>query len=1031
VNSAPSDQAARDRFTSEWDVNFAVLANAGSGKTTAISQRLAAMALSPSAGRALERTAVVTYTRKAAAQISERARQVLRSRMRDSPREGLDPLLRLEKAFFGTIHSFCLLLARRHGNTLGVHLNPVLVDEDDDAPWHEFLDGDPMSFASLPPGHVAAFLRHERLEIIFDLARSLDVATAARLLRKAPAPRPPTPGAGALRAILDAPAPRQTKPAEALRRNKDAAADWARRFAEEDGPLPLPKPEGTAARVRELYREFLAPVKAWLAETGGVLAAELSQRYRAWRAERGVQTYSDQLEAALAVLSDGPMLEAIREDGWRVILDEAQDTDPKQFQVLVEITRPPGSPRGSWPGPGPGPRPGHLCMVGDSQQSIYSGRADIRNFVAHAEALGSEGMQLEFSVTFRAPERVVRFLNGTLPDAFGPGRDFNVSPDPEGPRLLLQVPYAPLMASPSNPDGGVWKLAVEAPGGRHRVDEMLAHESRHVARLIAAGGPRAVGAASLGDICVLAPRKKWLHVIRAEFEKLGVKTALQIRQDRSGDNPAYAWTCGLLAVICDPENQFEWVGVLRELFAASDAMIAEQVAGSPLRWDEPESYPEPIAGALRSVGPFILRCDDEGAALGQFASDLVAACGLRDKARLADPDGGLAGELERILASACELGAAGAGPRLWLAELLRRSDEKRGSGRPAEDAVNILTCHSAKGLEWPVVIPMGLWREPGEWLARGLRLAREGDPDAPVILDNDALGDEARVRIEHERRRDLVRLLYVTLTRAKRALVLPWTAFDAEEGSFAGLWGVDAEQIELLPGEGTGPASGRARPPAPVPVLPAPTAPAPPMPARVLPHALASHADLARLALHESGADVDLPASDTADPLEYGTWWHHLLEFVPWGAVEEAAAAHARASLARAAALGFGGRAQAEWDLLRASEAWACIREPRWSRLAEAGVLGPLGENAWIDGVMDLVLLDAGAGEVRVVDWKTNARRAGEGDDALLARLAAEYEPQLSAYGGSVSEFFPGRRVSLWLYSSAAGRWTRVGNGEV
>ena len=45
----PRDQAARDRFRDDWNRNFAVSANAGSGKTTAISRRLAALALAPEA----------------------------------------------------------------------------------------------------------------------------------------------------------------------------------------------------------------------------------------------------------------------------------------------------------------------------------------------------------------------------------------------------------------------------------------------------------------------------------------------------------------------------------------------------------------------------------------------------------------------------------------------------------------------------------------------------------------------------------------------------------------------------------------------------------------------------------------------------------------------------------------------------------------------------------------------------------------------------------------------------------------------
>src|SRR5208282_2547849 len=113
----------------------------------------------------------------------------------------------------------------------------------------------------------------------------------------------------------------------------------------------------------DLYRAFFAPLKEWLARAGGVMAAELSLRYRSWRIDRGLQTYDDQVESALAVLGDQVMLERIRAEGWRVILDEAQDTDAKQFSVLVEIARPPGAEPGTWPvGPGPAPVPGHFCM---------------------------------------------------------------------------------------------------------------------------------------------------------------------------------------------------------------------------------------------------------------------------------------------------------------------------------------------------------------------------------------------------------------------------------------------------------------------------------------------------------------------------------------------------------------------------------------------------------------------------------------------------------------------------------------------
>jgi ATP-dependent helicase/nuclease subunit A len=1041
MSDLPTDQAARDRFTNDWSVNLAVVANAGSGKTTAISERLAAMAVSEGGSEMLRKTAVVTYTKKAASQIGQRARSVLLRRMADAGKTDMEPLARLDRAFFGTIHSFCLLLARRHGSTLGIHLNPTLAEEGEERYWEEFLEQDPMTFTAVPECQVAAFLRHASLDEIFELARDMALSEARRLLEHGASPLPPAPSATALEAILAATA-RKGAGAQALARNQATARDWLRRFASESDRLPVAAPEGVAAGIKDLYRCFFAPLKEWLARTGGALAAELSVRYRSWRLDRGVQTYADQVETALSVLDDPSMLERIRSEGWRVVLDEAQDTDRSQFSVLVEIVRPPGALLGTWPRErGRPPRPGHFCMVGDAQQGIYSTRADIRNFQEHVAAFADKngGERLSFDVTFRAPRRVVRLLNHTLSDAFGAGRAYNFGlPSADGaPAPFLQVTYEPLVAGPVNIEGGAWRLPIAAApvvGTRKVADRKLENEARQVARFLAAGGPGSVGAGAWGDMCIIAPRRAWLPIIRDELEAAGMKVALQMRRNRSGDNPVYAWLSGLLATICDPENGFEWAGVLRELFAVSDEAIASalRVTGA-FAWDEPENYDEPIRAAFVLLGPFIGRADAEGDSLAAFATDLVSACGLVEKARRVDPEGGLEDELARLLARASELSLAGGGPRAWFRDLLESMEEFRASGRPAQDSINLITAHSAKGLEWPVVIPFGLWRTVGSRGADGLRIIPGREGGSRVVFDNDGVDADTRESRERARLRELVRLLYVTLTRAQNALVIPWTEGGVpEKNSFAEIWGLDPDALDPMPArepgglrKAVGPAAA-AVPPAWSP-NPMPAPPAPAFPKRILPHQLARAHDGTRSARHESSLDDPLPARDEADPLDYGIWWHQTLEFLPWNGDEASVAAHGASSLSKAQELGFRSRGAAEWDRLLASEPWRLMRDRRWTRLAEVGVFAPLGEEGWIDGVIDLVLYDPEARELWIVDWKTNRRGPSEDEGALLGRLSSDYEKQLSAYGACASVFFPGSPVRLWVYSTVAGAWTGVG----
>ncbi|MFT3868202.1 MAG: UvrD-helicase domain-containing protein [Nibricoccus sp.] len=1055
MNSEPLiDQEARDRFRTEWQRNFAVSANAGSGKTTAISERLAAMALSPEGAVALQKTAVVTYTKKAAAQIGQKARQVLLSRLEAAGIADLGPLDHLERAFFGTIHSFCLLLAQRYGHTHGLNLNPRLLTEDSEEAeifFEEFLEQDSMVFESLPKAEVDAFLRFVPLEDLFETARKIGTVASQQLARRRPSGPLPRPSRAILDQILSLPVKGTESTRRNLQNNQRAAQRWWERFESGRGFLPLYKPVGTSKAIVELAQNWMAPLKDWLADAAATLTSELAERFRAHRAERGVQTYADQIDVALAVLQDPATLDRIRDDGWRVILDEAQDTDSQQFAVLVEIARPSGAVPGSWPdGGGAPPRDGHFCLVGDGQQAIYRARADIRNFMRHIEAYarGDGGERLVFQVTFRAPRAVIDLLNAGLPQAFGSSRIYNLGLPPEegAPAPLLQVAYEPLEAGPGNEEGRIEVFPLQTPEKTaDGVADRLSEEASQLAEFFASHGPSSVGAINWGEVCVLAPRNDWLPLFQAEFEKAGLKTALQSQRRRSGDSPVYAWLAGLLAVVCHPDNDYEWFGVLREIFAVSDAMLAiERREKGTFQWETPEVHPEPLSTALAIVRPWIMRVDDEGLPLEDFARGLVADCALAEKAAVLDPSGDLSAELDRLLAEAAELGASGAGPREWFKILLAGLDSLRATGKPQDDAINLMTCHSAKGLEWPVVVAAGFWRQIGEAPQRGISLISEGGPKggARLFLGADSVPSDTVESRQRERFRELVRLLYVTLTRARRRLIIPWDkdfgVSKRKDPSFAEIWGERAlleglprttfsrkpscEDIDVVPAEEPSPFTQTADSNDEI------SRPLPILPPRILPHQLAHKTDFSRSLRHESALDQPLPTRLMAgeEAIDYGVWWHETMEHTPWTLTDAKIEAHWADRLVEARARGFQDRAETELRLLRASEAWTQLRSGDWTLLAELAVVAPLGDSGWIDGVMDLVLHNAARREVVVIDWKTNHFRPSERGGELLVRLAREYAPQLSAYGQALLAVMPGQEVRLLVYSSAAGDWLAV-----
>ncbi|MDQ6765537.1 MAG: UvrD-helicase domain-containing protein, partial [Verrucomicrobiota bacterium] len=483
--SEPDDQPARARFAEELERNFSVIAAAGSGKTRAITERVLQMARSRNATERLPQLVVVTFTNRAADEMQQRTRQLILAENLSA-----DVVSAFNRAFFGTIHAFCMKLLTGYGHYLGLP-TPLDLITDDESLWQEFVQQQTRLGESLGAENRAALFRLAQARDIMELGRRAGSA----LLRPCEVGTCPTIDFSEVHAVIE-------KGSVNIRDSKAELREWQERYEAGWEFLRWPICSTTAREFSGRWREAFRPLRKWINDTALCVAAEVQRAYRDYRLERGVVTYADQIALAEELLQHPTAARRIREENYRVILDEAQDTDPAQFSVLLELTRPP-SAAGCWletrEAP---PRSGHFCMVGDRQQSIYGERADLNNYRRVHDSLvaGGAAIELTFSVTFRLDQAQVDFVNETFSKILN--------------NLHGQVEFVELQARPSVLPGQVIRVSLQAgllPSGKKLKDYQKASiEADELARWIKSAGLEKLRAASWRDVAILCPRKAWL-----------------------------------------------------------------------------------------------------------------------------------------------------------------------------------------------------------------------------------------------------------------------------------------------------------------------------------------------------------------------------------------------------------------------------------------------------------------------------------------------------------------------------------------
>jgi ATP-dependent helicase/nuclease subunit A len=451
--------------------------------------------------------------------------------------------------------------------------------------------------------------------------------------------------------------------------------------------------------------------------------ARLDREYREAKRREAAVDFADLEELAIELLESHPELrERIVNQFDHVLMDELQDTNRLQWKLIGLVRR------------------RNFFAVGDINQSIYGFRhADRTVFEGYRAELRQQGLKIdELKENYRSRPEILAAVGHVLEGCEG-----------VEPRELIAKREAA-------PKGG--PVVERLVGTGERAPEA---EAQSVTARIAEWAQEG---RKWGDFAILVRALRSAEQFERELEARGIpflvsggRTFLEARETLD--------LMALLAAMVNPLDEAATAGVLRGPLAGwSDEQLLQ--AGAEGRRQEFEK----LFGRARRLAGFIA----PDRLLAMALDECGYAAGLNDRGR-ANVDKFLNWIRREFRAR----------PRP-LAELLEDLEAMRSARAEAEapaqqaaDAVNIMTIHAAKGLEFPVVFVSALHAgrnssTPVLLFSAELGLGAKWRNPATGENQKDAAHRALSERLKHDENAEEDRLLYVAMTRAEDRLVLSY-----------------------------------------------------------------------------------------------------------------------------------------------------------------------------------------------------------------------------------------------------------------
>jgi ATP-dependent helicase/nuclease subunit A len=723
-----------------------------------------------------------------------------------------------------------------------------------------------------------------------------------------------------------------------------------------------------------------------------------------------------------------------------VLVDEAQDTSPEQWDIVRKLTEEFFA--------GEGARDGKLTRtifaVGDEKQSIFSFQGanpklfeeNRTHFMQHAQAAERAFVSEPLVTSRRSAPEVLGFVDRVFAaDSARTGLTSSGAPiEHQAFRATARgrVEFWPALKPSDAPEPDPWRpvdtVSEASPISRlavqiaDQIGEWIAHRVRL---------PDHPHPIKPGDIMILLPRREPFgsEIIRKLKERrIPVAGADRIKLT---EQIAVMDLVALGRFVLLPSDDLNLAALLRSPLCGlgEEELFSLCHERRTTVWDELQRRRDELA-SFSTVHEFLadMRARADFSPPYEFYAHALTAHGMRKRllARL----GAEANDVIDEFLSLSFAYESASPPSLegFLHWIERGGAEIKRDMERGRNEVRVMTVHGAKGLEADIVILPDTTSLPDPPSLKGHLLYTDdgvmyplAEAAAPEIVKRVKRAAHAETLSEHRR------LFYVALTRARDRLYI--CGFENKRGVREGSWYRLAENaaaalgVEVLrgsetvrvfgePGEQYGLAVESERAPAEIPSWAAkPPPPAPPTPRLIRPSDATDAIEPAPLSPLEPG---------NAKRFRRGTLVHTLLSHLPDIAPE------AR----REMALRYLRVRDVDDDQARSltDETLAVVNDPAFAPAfapgsrAEAAITAELPEiapGARINGRLDRLAVSAD--EVLIVDFKTN--RPPPETEAEVGEL---YLSQMALYRAAAAKIFPGRRIGCALVWTEGPRLMRL-----